>query len=129
LFSYDQQKVLVNHSIGVIGISRDQEKECAMNRDEPATFTVEEAAKLLRIGRNQGYEAARTGDLPSIRIGKRILVPRVALERLLTVTPAATRLPARKTPDQHTGSLSVAGQARFVSRVTSAWAKSRRPAP
>ena len=50
---------------------------------QPLTYTVEEAAKLLRIGRNQGYDAARTGELPTIKIGKRILVPRLALERLL----------------------------------------------
>ena len=50
---------------------------------QPATYTVEEAAKLLRIGRNQAYDAARTGTLPSIKIGKRILVPRAALERML----------------------------------------------
>jgi len=54
-----------------------------MESDKPATYTVEEAAKLLRIGRNQGYEAAKSGDLPSIRIGNRVLIPRIALERLL----------------------------------------------
>lgn len=46
-------------------------------------FTVEEAAKLLRIGRNVAYEAVRSGQLPSARIGRRILVPRVALDRWL----------------------------------------------
>jgi excisionase family DNA binding protein len=45
-----------------------------------------EAAKLLRIGRNQGYdEAAKSGELPTIKIGKRILVPRAALERMLKI--------------------------------------------
>jgi excisionase family DNA binding protein len=53
----------------------------------PDTYTVEEAAKKLGIGRNSCYEAARTGQLPSIRIGKRILVPRAALERLLSGAP------------------------------------------
>ena len=51
--------------------------------DQALTYTVEEAAKLLRIGRNQGYEAAKSGELPTIKIGKRILVPRVALEQML----------------------------------------------
>ena len=50
---------------------------------QPLTHTVEETAKLLRIGRNRAYEAVRSGEIPSIRIGKRILVPRVALERML----------------------------------------------
>ena len=47
------------------------------------TLTVPEAGKVLGIGRSAAYEAARTGQLPVIKIGRRRLVPRVALERLL----------------------------------------------
>ena len=47
------------------------------------TYTIPEAASVLGIGRSAAYEAARTGQLPVIRIGKRILVPAVALERML----------------------------------------------
>jgi excisionase family DNA binding protein len=47
------------------------------------TRTIEQAAKALGIGRNQAYEAARRGEIPTIRIGKRVLVPTAALERLL----------------------------------------------
>ncbi len=47
------------------------------------TYTVTEAAELLGIGRSAAYEAARSGQLPTIRIGKRVLVPVAALERLL----------------------------------------------
>lgn len=47
------------------------------------TYTVDEAAQLLGISRNSAYEAARTGDLPTIRVGRRILVPRSRLEELL----------------------------------------------
>ncbi len=47
------------------------------------TYTVTEAANLLGIGRAAAYEAARSGQLPTIRIGKRILVPVVALEQML----------------------------------------------
>ena len=53
-----------------------------MNTDR-RTCTIPEAAKVLGIGRNQGYEAARTGELPVIRIGKRMLVPIAGLNRLL----------------------------------------------
>jgi len=49
----------------------------------PATTTIAEAAKRLHIGRNQAYEAAHRGELPVIKIGKRLLVPTIALERLL----------------------------------------------
>ena len=54
-------------------------------RMEKRTYTVPEAAEALGIGRNAAYEAARTGQLPTIRIGKRILVPVAALERMLSV--------------------------------------------
>ena len=46
-------------------------------------MTVEEAAKALGISRTLAYEAVRTGQLPTVRIGRRLLVPRAALERLL----------------------------------------------
>ena len=51
--------------------------------DAGLTLTVEETGKLLRIGRNQAYEAVRSGQIPSIRIGKRRLVPREALKKML----------------------------------------------
>jgi excisionase family DNA binding protein len=51
---------------------------------EPLVFTVDEAAKLLRVGRKQAYEAVAGGEIPSFRIGKRILIPRAALEQMLT---------------------------------------------
>jgi excisionase family DNA binding protein len=51
---------------------------------ERKTYTIGETAQLLGIGRNQAYDAAKRGDLPGvIRIGKRLLVPKVALDRLL----------------------------------------------
>ena len=50
---------------------------------EKKTLSIPEAGKALGIGRSAAYEAARTGQLPTIKIGRRILVPVVALERLL----------------------------------------------
>lgn len=50
---------------------------------ERRTLTVEEAARLLGIGRGAAYEAARRGELPSVRLGRRILIPRHALGALL----------------------------------------------
>ena len=50
---------------------------------ERLTYSVEEAATLLGISRSLAYEAARSGDLPTIRIGRRILVPATALQRLI----------------------------------------------
>jgi len=42
-----------------------------------------EAAKALGIGKTLAYSAIERGEIPSIRIGGRVLVPRVALARLL----------------------------------------------
>jgi len=51
--------------------------------DERLTYTVEEAGKLLGIGRSAAYAAARSGELPTLRMGRRLLVPRRALEQML----------------------------------------------
>jgi excisionase family DNA binding protein len=50
---------------------------------ECLTISVEEAGRLLGYSRNTAYEAARRGELPTIRLGHKIRVPRVALQRLL----------------------------------------------
>jgi excisionase family DNA binding protein len=47
------------------------------------TLTVEEAACELGISRSLAYEAVRQGEIPSIRVGRRILVPRHAFELML----------------------------------------------
>ena len=46
-------------------------------------MTVEEAAEFLRISRLSAYQAVKKGDIPIIRIGRRILIPVVALEKML----------------------------------------------
>ena len=47
------------------------------------TYTIEEAAKLLGVSRGSAYEAARRGELPTLRLGRRLVVPRARLEELL----------------------------------------------
>jgi excisionase family DNA binding protein len=44
------------------------------------TMTVEEAAIALGISRATAYDAVSRGEIPCIRIGRRILIPKVALE-------------------------------------------------
>ncbi len=56
--------------------------------NEPKRLTMPvwpDAGQALGLSRNSTYEAIARGDIPSIRIGKRILVPLAALERLLKV--------------------------------------------
>lgn len=44
-----------------------------------ATITVEQAARVLGLGRTAAYDAARRGELPTRRLGRRLLVPVPAL--------------------------------------------------
>ncbi len=51
---------------------------------ERLTYTVEETAKLLGIGRSLAYELAVSGELPGCRrLGRRYLVSKKALHQFL----------------------------------------------
>ncbi len=50
---------------------------------ERKTFTVEEAGQALGISRGLAYELAATGRLPTVRLGRRLVVPCAALEKML----------------------------------------------
>ena len=47
------------------------------------TYTVDEASKMLGLSRNSAYEGVARGDIPSIRVGRRLIIPKAALDRLL----------------------------------------------
>ncbi|NKB49057.1 MAG: helix-turn-helix domain-containing protein [Alphaproteobacteria bacterium] len=51
--------------------------------NDKKTYSVTEVAAQLGIGRNQAYEAVRRGQIPSLRIGTRIVVPKTAFENWL----------------------------------------------
>lgn len=51
--------------------------------EERLTLTVTEAAELLGISRGTAYECVRTGEIPSVTFGRRVLVPRRRLLALL----------------------------------------------
>jgi excisionase family DNA binding protein len=53
------------------------------NPSEQPTMTIDEARAALRLSRSSAYEAARSGDLPTVRVGRRLLVPTAALRRML----------------------------------------------
>jgi excisionase family DNA binding protein len=53
--------------------------------DQRLTISVEEAGRLLGISRGLAYELVNRGDIPSVRLGRRIVVPRRALDRLLAL--------------------------------------------
>lgn len=54
------------------------------------TMSVEDAAKILGISRGSAYAAVNAGEIPALRIGHRLLIPRQALEALLFSAGAET---------------------------------------
>src|SRR5690242_11051386 len=60
---------------------------------ERLVYTVPEAGSLLGLGRNAAYAAAQRGDIPTLRIGRLLLVPKTPFHRMLGIagTAAATR--------------------------------------
>jgi excisionase family DNA binding protein len=74
---------------GSAAVSADRE-EVRAEPDRRLTVTVPEAARLLGISRGAAYEAAHRGELPVIRIGRRMVVPWPALRRLLDAAAADT---------------------------------------
>ncbi|MBA7592569.1 hypothetical protein ES708_34756 [subsurface metagenome] len=51
--------------------------------EEKLTLSIEETARLLGIGRNLCYDRVKTGEIPVIKIGRRLIVPRAALMKML----------------------------------------------
>lgn len=49
----------------------------------PHVLTVEAAGKYFGLGRSASYEAARRGELPTLRFGKRLVVPVRQIEAML----------------------------------------------
>ncbi len=47
------------------------------------TYTVDEFAKIVGLGKNAAYAAVHRKEIASIRFGGKILIPRVALEKIL----------------------------------------------
>lgn len=61
-----------------------------MYNDIPLTLTVDEAGRLLRIGRNSMYHLVKDGQIQSIKIGRKILIPRNALINFLSASCQAS---------------------------------------
>ncbi|MGO8863413.1 MAG: helix-turn-helix domain-containing protein [Acidimicrobiales bacterium] len=68
---------------------------------ERLTLSVGEAAGLLGISRALAYEAVQSGEIPCVRIGRRILIPKVQLNRLLGDDPPSA--PNESEVDQEKG--------------------------
>lgn len=51
--------------------------------DEPTVPLWPDVAGWLGIGRSSAYQAAQRGEIPTIRIGSKLVVPTAALRRML----------------------------------------------
>jgi excisionase family DNA binding protein len=60
------------------------------------TLSVDEAANVLGVGRSTAYTAVHSGEIPSIRVGKRIRVPTAAVRRMLDLDPLAASTSERE---------------------------------
>lgn len=54
---------------------------------ETATYTVEQAAKKLGISRSLAYQLAQENKLPVLRLGWRLVVPKVKLDAMVAGEP------------------------------------------
>jgi excisionase family DNA binding protein len=62
------------------------------NPEQRPTLTVPEAGKLLGLSRPSAYEAAARGEIPTLRIGRRLLVPTASLLRMLGIGESGPEL-------------------------------------
>lgn len=85
-----------------------------MSRTEtlPPTISVERAGELLGVSRRSAYRAASRGQIPTMRVGRRLLVPTQRLLDLLGMTAPGDE-PARVSPrfviDESANAASVLG--------------------
>jgi DNA binding domain, excisionase family len=63
----------------------DKEQPVTEPIERPLVYTVTQTASLLGISRTHAYELVSRGELGHVRLGRRIVIPRRALERLLDV--------------------------------------------
>lgn len=73
-------QVLIFLNIGESVLEGDQQMA---QEKELLALSVEEAAELLGISKGLMYEAVRMGQIPHIRIGRRVIIPRLALLKML----------------------------------------------
>lgn len=58
-------------------------RRCPSPEERPTLPVWPDAGRILGLSRQSTYDAATRGDLPTIRIGRRLLVPTAALRRML----------------------------------------------
>jgi excisionase family DNA binding protein len=59
-------------------------KSIGRSKMEKMVLSVEECCEVLGLSRNTLYERIADGSVPSVRLGKRILIPVAGLEKMLS---------------------------------------------
>lgn len=70
--------------------------EADMSAVERLTVTVTQAAVMLGISRTSAYERVRRGEIPTVRLGRRLLVPKARLLAMLDGEPPAASMTANE---------------------------------
>ena len=71
-------------------------RDPATKTERRLTYTVEEAASLIGISRAKAYKCVRSGELRSVHLGRRIVIPAIAIEDLLGMAaPLPDHLPSQ----------------------------------
>ena len=65
----------------------------------PIVYTVSEVADFLGLEKNRAYLAVHAGEIPSIRLGHRLLIPAVVIEEMLNITLHGPREEESSTDD------------------------------
>lgn len=55
--------------------------------EDDLTWSVPEAGRKVRLSKNAAYAAARRGEIPTIRFGKKLRVPKAKFLRILAGEP------------------------------------------
>jgi excisionase family DNA binding protein len=72
---------------------RKAHKSARRHQDRQLVYTVPQVAALLGLSRNAAYDAAKRGEIPTLRMGRLLLVPKVSFHRMLGMTGAVTTTP------------------------------------
>ena len=70
---------------GMKGLAMDEadHKDAGLEAQQSDTLSVEEAGRRAGLGRNASYDAVKRGEIPAVRFGRKLRVPRIAFERIL----------------------------------------------
>ena len=82
IYRIEADSAIIREASACDGVTRVKD-DVASSQGDRLVFTVEEAAYLLNISRALAYDLVARGEIPSIRLGRRIAVPRKQLEILL----------------------------------------------